>query len=1340
MKLWVFLSGATLLTTPAFAQPNLSPHQPPGWSAPIVVSNATGTSTDSSGLPAGETLYIDWAVTNSGTATDARFYTDLYVDDVLRASWYTDPPLNGSTYSYVADQWIGSLSAGTHTIRISTDATGVINETNESDNQYTRTITVSASLPNLVPYQPTNWSAPIVVSKIAGTSLDSADLLSTDILHLDWAVANLGASATAAQFYSELYVDDVLRATWYTDPPLNASTYTFIQDYSIGPLSAGSHTLRISTDSAGTVSETNESDNQYTKIITVAAALPNLTPYQPPGWPAPIVISKVTGTNSDASTLFSTDTLYVDWAILNNGGAAVSRIYTELYVDDLLRASWFTDPPFDANSYTFVSDHSLEKLSPGTHTIRISTDSSGAVSESNEADNQYTKTITVNTAINLTPFQPPGWSTPIAISTVPGTTANMPTPYANDNLYLDWAVLNNGSLPTAARFYTELYVDDVLRTSWFSDPPLAEGSYIFITDYLLGSLSEGTHTIRISTDSTGTIPESDETDNQYTRTLTVLPTPAVPNLVPFQPSGWSDEIVVSKSIGTSTDDATLAATDTLYLDWAAINNGGTATQARFYTQIFVDGTLRATWYTDPPLSSSSHTFAQDYSLGTLTCGTHSISITVDTTLAIAESNEADNQYARSVTVGSNCASQQPNVTRYQPTGWPAPIVVSRTQGNQTDDTFLQAADTLYVDWSIANLGAAATTANFDTSLFVDGVLKAVWYIPAPFASNFYTYVLDHNIGSLGPGSHTLQIVADSSNVLAESDENDNQYTRTIVVHIGGGPNLRPNQPAGWSAPIVVSKVQGTNTDNTGLQTSDSLYVDWSVINNGSQATETGFVTELYVDGVLRNSWTYPSSLASNSGTQVSDYSIGSLANGSHTLVLKTDALGQVSETDETDNQYSKLNIVVGAAGVMAKALVLLVDYPDKPAQVSRNYFQEMMFGINYPPSAPQGSFRDFYREMSYGTFDVTGTINDGTIAWIRLPRNSNYYAAGCFGIGLGTNCESYPQNAQGMVEDAVVAARNLGIDFGSFDANNDGMVDSLFVVHSGPGGETSGNANDIWSHAWVARTPIYTGSTNLTGQPVFVSGYTMEPEYISAPNDLTMGVFAHEFGHSRFGLPDLYDVDYSSSGVGRWSLMAGGVWNGTPGGATPAHMDAWSKYHAGFLVPTKVTSTLTNEAIDQAATSPDVYQVLDGAASPPTGEYFLIENRQRAGFDIGLPHSGLLIWHIDESQDRNSNENYPGCTICSGHFKVSLIQADNLYDLEKRTNSGDSGDPFPGTCVSGPCSTAFTGTTNPDSKLWNGQNSGVSVTNISPSATRMTATISVTGTAPKRRVGQLISD
>ncbi len=66
------------------------------------------------------------------------------------------------------------------------------------------------------------------------------------------------------------------------------------------------------------------------------------------------------------------------------------------------------------------------------------------------------------------------------------------------------------------------------------------------------------------------------------------------------------------------------------------------------------------------------------------------------------------------------------------------------------------------------------------------------------------------------------------------------------------------------------------------------------------------------------------------------------------------------------------------------------------------------------------------------------------------------------------------------------------------------------------------------------------------------------------------------------------------------------------------------------------------EPIFQAATNADVCQFLPG--TPSSGEYFLIENRQKTGYDAGLPGSGLLIWHIDASKSGNTQDATPETT------------------------------------------------------------------------------------------------
>ena len=366
--------------------------------------------------------------------------------------------------------------------------------------------------------------------------------------------------------------------------------------------------------------------------------------------------------------------------------------------------------------------------------------------------------------------------------------------------------------------------------------------------------------------------------------------------------------------------------------------------------------------------------------------------------------------------------------------------------------------------------------------------------------------------------------------------------------------------------------------------------------------------------------------------------------------------------------------------------------------------------------------KDYYQEISYWVFSVSaGPV--GVVGWYTAANGHDYYGQN----DAGGN-DRWPGD---LVYEAVAAADGAGFDFAPYDQDGDCYVDVVNIIHQGSGEEAGGPATDIWSHRWSLNGALFWGYSHYgaytTNDPCPGGGNIIANDYVIQPETLwggqqTTGVFAHEYGHA-LGLPDLYDTDGSSEGIGDWSLMAVGSWNSvTVAGDRPAHMDAWCKYALGWATLTQVTGTLTSESITQAATAADVYQLLSG--SPSTGgECFLVENRQNTGFDAGLPGEDLLIWHIDESVTTNRNECYPGGPSCaSQHYHVALVQADNLWDLEMNINRGDSGDPY-----YSPANTSFTGASSPNSNLYNGSASNVSVTNISTNGSTMTADLSSSG-------------
>jgi M6 family metalloprotease-like protein len=344
---------------------------------------------------------------------------------------------------------------------------------------------------------------------------------------------------------------------------------------------------------------------------------------------------------------------------------------------------------------------------------------------------------------------------------------------------------------------------------------------------------------------------------------------------------------------------------------------------------------------------------------------------------------------------------------------------------------------------------------------------------------------------------------------------------------------------------------------------------------------------------------------------------------------------QKSRTDTFTRRKSAIHSGTGITPV------ILVDFSDLPAQPANtaSVFNQMLFGTG----AGAKTMATYYCEVSGGRFTVAAGPG-GVVGWYRAAPPSVYYG-GNLGSGPGVN----DSNVLALVKEAVAAANAAGFDFAPYDQDGDGKVDVVNIIHAGAGEETGGGTppNAIWSH----RSSL--GAQAVSYDGVTIDDYIIQPELSGPGGGLnTIGVFCHEYGHA-LGLPDLYDTDYTSNGVGLWSLMSSG--NYLNGGRTPAHMDAWCKWKLGWITPTRYTFNAAGVEIKNAETNPSALFLWQNGVQG--GEYFLVENRQLVGFDLYLPQAGLLIWHVDDTQTSNANEWYPGHTS-SGHYWVALEQAD----------------------------------------------------------------------------------
>ncbi|MHA7292225.1 M6 family metalloprotease domain-containing protein [Arthrobacter sp. MDT3-24] len=364
-----------------------------------------------------------------------------------------------------------------------------------------------------------------------------------------------------------------------------------------------------------------------------------------------------------------------------------------------------------------------------------------------------------------------------------------------------------------------------------------------------------------------------------------------------------------------------------------------------------------------------------------------------------------------------------------------------------------------------------------------------------------------------------------------------------------------------------------------------------------------------------------------------------------------------------------------------RVVVVLADFSDRAMPAGAlDRFRQLFFSTG---ELANGSVREYFADVSGGLITMEGEV----VGPYRMPRTLAAYA------GADNGTQPATPNARTLANDALSAA-NADVNFLPYDNDGNGYVDAYIVVHAGRGAEQSGSAGDIWSHKWVLPA-----ERTVDGVKVFA--------YLTIPEDARIGVSAHELGHLIFGWPDLYDDDGSSEGVGNWCLMGGGSWG--LNGDRPTHPSAWCKATQGWI---SVVAQASNASVtvNDIKASRTAYRLWKNGAGG--NEYFLVENRQTAGYDQSLPGSGLLVWHIDDAIASNSNE---------AHYKVALLQADGSKDLENNVNRGDAGDPYPGNANNA----SLTSTTTPNSKSYAGSDTCVSITNIPAASPAMTVRFGV---------------
>ena len=207
-------------------------------------------------------------------------------------------------------------------------------------------------------------------------------------------------------------------------------------------------------------------------------------------------------------------------------------------------------------------------------------------------------------------------------------------------------------------------------------------------------------------------------------------------------------------------------------------------------------------------------------------GSYTLTLEVDVTDKVEESNEGNNSTTFNILVGGA-------------TGTPDLEVVPATDSTPfLNPSSIAYGGTSWVSFGIRNNGTADVTSSYvvrttdDVGFSIDSVES--FDIPAGSTVDFIQY--GAYAGAV-TGTRTVTVTVDITNAITESDETNNSYSGTVVVGAGGTSDLEVVAPAGGD-PVFSPNPLGLG----GL-----AVVSFGIRNNGTADVTASFEVELWDD-------------------------------------------------------------------------------------------------------------------------------------------------------------------------------------------------------------------------------------------------------------------------------------------------------------------------------------------------------------------------------------------------------------------------------------------------------------------------------------------------------------
>ena len=305
-----------------------------------------------------------------------------------------------------------------------------------------------------------------------------------------------------------------------------------------------------------------------------------------------------------------------------------------------------------------------------------------------------------------------------------------------------------------------------------------------------------------------------------------------------------------------------------------------------------------------------------------------------------------------------------------------------------------------------------------------------------------------------------------------------------------------------------------------------------------------------------------------------------------------------------------------------RGAVILVSYPDKAFSQSNKDMTEWAMGEKYTYNGATGSIHRYFMDQSWGQYDMQIDVYGP----VTVSKEASYY-----GSNDWSGNDKHPDE---LVKEACQLAHSeCGADFSQYDSNNDGNVDWVVILYAGKGEADGGTSETIWPHQYDLS---YTGmSFKLDGK--WVDHYCCLNEIDgSSKKRCGIGTFCHEFSHVM-GLPDFYATDNSTHHtLGSWDIMDYGPYNND--GNTPPSYSAYERWFMGWIEPTLLNTAATvtlanlNHEGGRACYITEDGSAISNILRPSPSTFYMLENRQKSGWDQYIKGSGLMITKVQWSQ------------------------------------------------------------------------------------------------------------